>query len=316
MIELVFPTAATVFLYFVAVPLLTIVSWLGLRWLQRRANHAHEFGTSAVWLLLVAPVLLPSIWFVAAVAHQLDGHHEMVACLAPHDVSIVCIDLILVAVFIVAPLTFRAFRQPRGGQPHGPATPRTHGELSYVTRPCVPGLACTRGLVAPRIEVDEALDASLEPELLRSVLLHEQGHLRGRDPLRKWSARLCLSVNPLARLLRADLARWELGLEVRRDLEAVEAGADRFRLAEALVLVARQRPSLMRNCCGLIELDALDLRVRVLCDEQLPSLDREYSVGLAGVLVMLLVVPHYGELSLLDWLHHGAELSFLAAFGG
>ena len=316
MIELVFPTAAMVFLYFVAVPFLTIAAWALLRLMRGRAAHAHELGTSATWLLLIAPVVAPAIWFIAAVAHQLDGHHQMVACLAEHDVTIVCIDLILVAVFVIAPLTFRAWRQPRGAEPHGAATARTDAGVAYVTRPCVPGLVCTRGLLRPRIEVDEGLASSLDAEMLRSVLLHEQGHVAGRDPLRKWFARLCLSVNPLARLLRADLARWELGLEVRRDLEAVRAGADRFRLAEALVRVAREQPVLGRLCCGLVELDALELRVRVLCEERLPSLGRDYSPVLVPTFALLAIVPHYGERSLLDWLHWGAESGWMVAFGG
>jgi len=315
-IELVFPTAAALFLYFVAVPILTIAVSLAIRVFRRNVAHAHEMGSSLVWLLLVSPVAVPSVWLLFAVGHQLDGQHGIVACLAAHDVGIICVDLALVALFVLAPMTFRALRSRR---PDTCAAfrPETIAGIRFYRARSVPELVCTRGLWRPRIELDDEVVEALHPDQLTAVLLHERAHARSRDPLRKWLAHLCLSLNPLAALLRRDLARWELGREVRCDLEAVRSGADRFRLAEALIRVARCAPAdLGSRCCGLVGVDSLELRVRVLCETSLPDVGPDRATIVAIATLVLLLWPHDGGLGALSWLHHSAEAGWLLVVGG
>ena len=318
MIELAFPIAAVVFIYLIAVPIVTIVSAGILRLWRREVRHPHEMGSDAVWLFLVAPVLVPTIWLLIAVAHELDGHHGVVSCLAAHDVGTLCLDLVLAAVLIVAPFKIRGIRQwwRERSTPAGDLRPDEIDGVSFHRGTDVPGLACTRGLFRPRIEVDERLLTTLAPGQLRSVLFHELAHARSFDPLRKWVARVCLSLNPLAGLLRADLARWELGREILCDLRAVERGADRFDLAGALVQVARECPSPRHGCCGILGVERLEVRVRLLCEEEIPTPRFEYVPIMVAGLLALLMEPHRGGQGFLEWLHHGAESSWLMFVGG
>lgn len=54
MIELAFPIATVVFLYLISVPVLTVVISALLRLWGSRIDHAHQMGSSAVWLRLGA----------------------------------------------------------------------------------------------------------------------------------------------------------------------------------------------------------------------------------------------------------------------
>ena len=314
MSELIFPISALLLLYFVAVPAFTLVSMLILRVMRRRTRHAHEMGSSTVWWLMVAPVVLPLTWLIGASTHQWDGHHAVVACLSAHEATVVCMDIFLVVAFVIAPVVWRAIGQ-RDRTIASELIVTTHDGVTYSRGQGVAGLVRTRGLLSPRIEVDNRIVDTLDASQLKSVLLHERAHVRGRDPLKKWLAQLCLSTNPLGGLLRGDLARWDLGREVRCDVAAVRAGADRFALASALVKVAKSQPRLPAGCCGLIGADALHLRVRVLCDDALPRPSRDIAPSVMAAITLALALPH-GAQAPLDWLHRTAESGWFALVGG
>lgn len=87
-------------------------------------------------------------------------------------------------------------------------------------------LALTAGLWRPQVILSEGIVSSLSEEELRSVLLHEQAHVRNRDPVRLALAQFLADVLwflPVARSLARDF------------VDAIEEGAD-----DRAVIVTRQ----------------------------------------------------------------------------
>jgi hypothetical protein len=101
------------------------------------------------------------------------------------------------------------------------------------------GLACTVGLLRPRVFVDPEVAASLDESELRAVVEHERAHASHRDPLRIWLGQI---VTDLQWPLPAATVRWHAWrreLELRRDDDARAAGVQGADLASAILKVAR-----------------------------------------------------------------------------
>ena len=96
----------------------------------------------------------------------------------------------------------------------------------------------TVGLLRPRVVVSEEFRAAANPSVLSAALAHEEAHRRARDPLRIWGARFVTDLQWPLSGARARLERWHLGLELRRDDEAIRAGASPTALAEGLLIAA------------------------------------------------------------------------------
>lgn len=99
------------------------------------------------------------------------------------------------------------------------------------------GAVFVGGLRRPEIFMDEAVLDTLSPDERRAVLLHEQSHLRRRDPLRMSIESL---VRPLARRTasgRTWLIEREAAREIRADQYALEQGATAQAIAAALIKV-------------------------------------------------------------------------------
>ena len=96
----------------------------------------------------------------------------------------------------------------------------------------------TVGLLRPRVVVDPALRAALDPALLHAALAHERAHVRHRDPLRVLGAQLVTDLLGPLPAARQRLLAWREALECSRDDEAREHGADGADLAAAIVQVA------------------------------------------------------------------------------
>src|SRR5690606_1231440 len=166
------------------------------------------------------------------------------ACLVDHFGSEICQDVVIfgllllaiLAVGIVGRATTGATRQGRR-RPSGRqrASSRAREATERVARACLkhPALApllarvrvvaegvaplCTRGWLAPYVEVEARLVLSLEEEELTAALLHEAEHLRARDPLLQLFAQVALSLNPLGRWLAPEYARYHLTREALCD---------------------------------------------------------------------------------------------------
>jgi hypothetical protein len=133
--------------------------------------------------------------------------------------------------------------------------------LSVVASRRQRGLACTVGLLRPRVVVDPQVAAALDESELRAVLEHERAHARHRDPLRILLAQI---VTDLQWPLPAAAARWlawRRELELRRDDDARASGIDGADLASAIVKVARL--SRGRAAAGAALVDAPDFEARV-----------------------------------------------------
>lgn len=102
--------------------------------------------------------------------------------------------------------------------------------------------AATVGLVRPRVVVSSAFRGQAADDLLAAALAHEAAHARARDPLRIVVARLCADLQWPLPGARRRLHAWLEALEVRRDEEAVAAGACPIALAEAILVAARLAP--------------------------------------------------------------------------
>jgi BlaR1 peptidase M56 len=97
----------------------------------------------------------------------------------------------------------------------------------------------TVGLIQPRTVFSPFLAKQLEDVEIRAALAHEQAHVRHRDPLRVWLAQLVSDLQwpwPTARLR---LETWLVALELARDEEARESGADGADIAAAVLASIR-----------------------------------------------------------------------------
>jgi hypothetical protein len=124
--------------------------------------------------------------------------------------------------------------------------------LRAISRPHREPLAATRGLIWPKVRISDELAGALDADALHAVRLHEEAHVRHRDPLRIWLAQLATDLQFPSRKARARFNRWLAALEIARDDEARRNGADGAALASAIVTGARlQSPSGVPAPCGL-----------------------------------------------------------------
>lgn len=310
MIDVVFPLSAALLTYLLVIPTATFVADRVLRHRRASCRHVTELGSLAVWLLLVAPVVIPVAWVLCGGVHITGGLHAVTACLTWHTAK-ECSEALILTALLLTPLIVASLR-------HVDLTPvRTSDRFSGVPlarRHGVRGLVCTRGVLRPVIELDECLRTQLSPDELDAVLRHEAAHARARDPLMFWLLRLCLAVNPARALLARHAAAWKFAREVRCDLQAVDDGSDRFVLARALVRVAGATRGTGPHCHFVGAVEKLDLRVRVLCAEELPARGIERVAAPLAVLAIVLLAAHSADHVVLDWLHHGSEHLWLNLF--
>ena len=336
MIALAFPLIALLVLFLVTVPLLTLASKATLVLRRRRVDSLPTFASPLDYLLIVAPVALPLTWFASAGLHQSEPRQALLACLHVHAGAPLCLDaaffVAAILLIVLAALSTRAWRSRRASPQatalprHDPAQARlerlaaassllAHARLMAVDN--INDDVRTRGWFRPVIEVHHRAALSFEDDELLASLLHEIEHFHRLDPLRYLVASVALSLNPMAHLLRPELARWRLAREAACDLEAVCAGANPLALAQALVKASRPHG---HRCHGATAarlgacttFATLEARVRLLlnyADALPPHRHHRGTWHLTSAAVGLLVLsPHlFGSLPL-DLLHHRVEL--------
>ncbi len=256
MTELLFPVVGASAVFFLAVPLLTVLAWLISRSVPANTRTASDGWRFA---MVIGPTLGPLVWMLSAVVHQSESGTPLTACIVDHLGSELCRDVILFGFVLLGTLgTSAARRLSRehrvssrshdcitsaasvDGQARVARLCRAHAllapwgrRITVVTGGVAP--ACTRGLLQPRVELEVALLEQLDDEELEAVLLHEVEHARARDPLRLFVAQVALSLNPLRRLLQAELSRYSFARETECDRLAVQRGADPLALARSIV---------------------------------------------------------------------------------
>lgn len=325
--EALFPLATLVIVFFGAMPLLSLVSRAVLG--RRRAEGLAAFGDEATFAWLVVPTLLPLVWLASSIAHQLDGASGEV-CANPHVSAAHCVDTLMLLgglVALVAPAAiWHAWRErPRVVltplTPEHPLSARVarlvealswSGAEVIVARQA-PAPAATIGWWRPRVVLDACFVRDADDAMIGAALLHERAHASARDVLRRVVARLCMSMNPAGRALRADLARWSVAREAWCDQQAVARGADPLALAQGIVRAAKFRCE--ESLCGAALLcghdhGALRLRVALLMDGPAPLRPSRASALLLLTLALCAAVPHVGP-DVLARFHEAIERLFL-----
>jgi hypothetical protein len=105
-----------------------------------------------------------------------------------------------------------------------------------------PGPAATVGILRPRVVLSAAFRQSVDHAALGAALLHERAHARHRDPLRTWLAQLATDLQWPWTAAAGRYDEWREALELARDDEAVDGGADGADLAAAILAAARLAP--------------------------------------------------------------------------
>jgi Zn-dependent protease with chaperone function len=327
--ELVFPVVGAMIVFFVAVPLLTVIARAVVMALPAKKDGVAEHVSPLRFTLLVAPTLGPVIWLVSAAAHQSEGGEPLAACIVDHLGSELCHDVVLFGLVLFAVLSVGVLRRVRGEGCSRPVPlPRSHAASSRVRNLCQGHLAlasarirvvehgvapaCTRGLFRPRVEIEAELASRLDDDELEAVLLHEVEHAQANDPLRFLVAQVALSINPVGRLLSSELARYHFAREALCDRRAVQRGADPLALAWSIVAAAGSKPAPahVAAICGH-GIGGIRVRVQLLLGyvSTWPGPARQRApVGVVTSFVTLLAaLPHVLGTGPLDVLHHGIE---------
>jgi Zn-dependent protease with chaperone function len=99
------------------------------------------------------------------------------------------------------------------------------------------------GVIRPRLFISEQIFDALSREEFAAALQHEIGHLRARDNLKRWLARMCPAVLFFLRGSKKLNSAWHTASEESADSYAVRQGkVPPLNLASALIKVSRMMP--------------------------------------------------------------------------
>lgn len=329
--ELVFPVIGAMIVFFLAVPLLTVIARAILLALPTKKDGVAGQVSPLRFALIVAPTLGPVIWLVSAAVHQSEEGGPLAACIVDHLGSELCRDVVLFGLVLCWVLSLGVLRRVRGeGRARPVSLSADHAASGrvrsicegHVTLACASwrmrvveqgvAPACTRGLLRPRVEIEAALVSRLDDEELEAVLLHEVEHAQANDPLRFLVGQVALTINPIGRLLASELARYHFAREALCDRRAVQRGADPLALARSIVAAAVSKPKPAHVAAiGGHGIGGIRVRVQLLLGyaSTWPGpAGRHAPIGIVTSLVTLLVaLPHVFGTRPLDVLHHGVE---------
>lgn len=331
MSELLFPVAALVATFFVLVPCLTLVSHAVLRLRRQRTRSLANFGSEKTFALLVAPTLIPVLWLTSSALHQSEPMQMAESCLIDHSAATTCTDtLLLLGLLIAGSVAIIGLRLwcewPRLALK---TLDKQHDFVRQVESIAArdkylkamrisvvhssPEPIYTFGLFRPRVVVDACFVRDADSELIRAALLHEHAHVGGRDILRSFIVRVCLTANPAGWLLRNDFHRWRTAREALCDGEAVHRGGEALALAEGIVRAAKFR------CVGLFpqaaalcghSKAALNLRIALLLSGPPAPVKTVGHILLGLGVIVALGTPHVEGLGLLERFHFEVERLF------
>ena len=105
-----------------------------------------------------------------------------------------------------------------------------------------PATAATVGVLRPRVVIAPAFWRSLDDLSRHAVRAHEDAHVRHRDPLRVWTARLATDLQWPGRHATHRFAEWRHALELARDEAVRREGIDGADLAAAVIAALQFSP--------------------------------------------------------------------------
>lgn len=316
-----FPAVGAALVFLVVIPALTMVAaWLA----ERMPARLEAQGSARAWWLVVLPSLGPLLWLGSSVLHQSEAGVRLESCIVEHVHAQGCADLLLFGAGLFVIVACASMRRViREGRPAPEVSPE-HPERVRMERlgaglglrarvRAVHGAkapAAVHGWWCPSVNIDVQWSAELDDAELKACLLHEDAHVRAWDALALGLAELASSLNPTARWLRPQLARFAFARETQCDRHAVQRGAQPLALARSLVSAARPRAA-QPALGGSGEASALAVRTQLLLAyaETPPGriVEPRWHLG-AGLGVLLgLLGPHVVGSGALDVLHHGAE---------
>jgi beta-lactamase regulating signal transducer with metallopeptidase domain len=325
--ELLFPLAAVGLTFLVLIPALTLVSRAVLALKRRRLRTWPSFGTEATYAWLVMPTVLPVMWLTSSALHQSEPSRSVESCLIDHVQATGCLDAVMLLSLMVSGVTFsfvvRAWRErPRLNldivSSNHPEALRVASIVSGEKRlrtllvqvaKAAPAPVFTVGWLRPRTIVDASFVRDADDAMLRAALLHELAHAAAYDTLRNFVLRLCLSVNPLGRLLTPDIERWQQAREAQCDSEAVHLGGEPLALAEGIVRAARFRcdgDASLAMLCGH-GVAALKLRIALLLDGPPDPVRTLGHIVLGAAVLTAVVIPHLHSAGVLEHFHFEVE---------
>ena len=174
------------------------------------------------------------------------------------------------------------------------------------------GVAVTVGFLRPRILVSTDVLDALDAEQLAAVLAHEAAHVRGHDALRGLAIRFAGALSAFGGFSCRTERAYELDREILCDDDAVARGVDPLALADALVRVARLRPSSLGQpaATGTHDVErAVRTRVHLLLGHAGPRVADAPGRTVAAATVVVLAasaLPH-AAFGLLVSVHCGVE---------
>lgn len=304
---------ATAGLASVATSAVTGASW---RWLRSATGRLRPADRPLVWgLIALGPLAISVVVSIVAAVPSLreGGDHCLVhlshhphLCLRHREAIPLSPALVLVALFVPARLGASLVRAARSATLMA-RTMRSLGEAglggahtSAAVFPADSRAAFVLGLVRPRVYASAGLVLG-DAEVLGAVLAHERAHARRRDPL----VRLLVSVVAafhLPFLARAIERQVALSQELAADAEAARELGDPLRVADALLVLARERTTAGLGLAPAFTEGDLDARIHALLDPPAHAPARARWLGALGVALALAcsgVSP--------DALHHGIE---------
>ncbi len=325
----VFPVLGAVALYGVVAPAASLLVLGWFRW--RRGVSVEAAGdVSRSWLLL-APVALPVLWSLSAVAHLQEGDVALPACL--HDRQGRCLDVWGFGAAVLLPWLLGVVRVLRRGRPgaarqvvapdlvrrlarlrgHAPALARLDVRWVEGEAPA----AAVRGVLVPFVQLHVDFARSLDDEALLAVLLHEAEHAQRRDVLRRVAVEAALWPNPMRRWLRPEWRRWLAVREIACDEAACRQGASPAALAAGIVKAVRYESGRLDEVAALAgaEGDVVRLRVALLLAMEggfagcgVRGAVREPVASLGSSCLAVALMPHVAGTAFLDGFHRFVEV--------
>ncbi len=328
--ELIFPIAAVLMVFFIIIPALTLVSRHQLGRKRASAKSWADFGSESTFAWIVAPTLLPIMWFVSSAFHQTEATQE--ACIIDHAQATTCDDAIFLVGFlligIVLSVAFRTWREnPKLDLSYLGEDNRYFRRVESIFNTVnltlrarvlivqnAPEPIFTIGWLRPSIVLDACFLDAADDEMILAALLHEVAHISGFDTFRGFIGRLCLGINPVGYLLQNDFQHWQSAREVQCDSVAVAKGGKALALAESIICAARfsTHECTLTTAANLRGQNAaiLKLRLAILFEGPTKPLRTSGQVFLVFALISLIFLPHLQSTGLLEHFHFEVERFF------
>ena len=174
-----------------------------------------------------------------------------------------------------------------------------NGEFHLI--PSKVAAAFTTGLFSPRVYLTTKAVKLLQPAEREAVLVHEQVHLKRRDPLRSlilaWSEKCFPGMKPIWR-------RWQLAVETECDRATVQAGFSKTLVAQTILKLKRANQGRLAQATLLhyasTDDEALRTRLELLLND---------TVNVTWVKMLSILLPIFWLLSILFFseVHHAME---------